>query len=245
MAQSNHVDDGDQITHLVRYEITVEEIRALVAPLGSLEADTKEGYEAVRQAIAKLRTTRTGIEKTRKRLKAGALAYERKVDAIAKELTAAIEPTEEALQAKKDAVDEAKERAKAEAEAEKRRVLEAELAETRKQIEAERAKLEEDKRKLAEQQAEFNRQQAEQRAREEAERAKEEAARRAEEERVRLERLRPDSEKIRAVAPLIRDIMLPAVESQEARDFLAGIRTGLGNLADIVEAFGKPVGGAS
>lgn len=86
-----------------------------------LSAQTKEGYEEVRKAIAVCRTTRTGIEKKRKELNEGAQSYIRTVNGEAKRLTAAIEAIEEPLKADKQAVDDERERLKAEAEAAKAR----------------------------------------------------------------------------------------------------------------------------
>lgn len=84
-----------------------------------LSAQTKEGYEEVRKAIAVCRTTRTGIEKKRKELNEDAQSYIRTVNGEAKRLTAAIEAIEEPLKTRKQAVDDERERLKAEAEAAK------------------------------------------------------------------------------------------------------------------------------
>lgn len=81
-----------------------------------LSADTKDGYESVRKAIAVCRTTRTGIEKKRKELNEDARVWINSVNAEAKRLTSAIEEIEDPLKAKKQAVDDEKERIKRQAE---------------------------------------------------------------------------------------------------------------------------------
>jgi hypothetical protein len=84
-----------------------------------LSAQTKEGYESVRKAIAVCRTTRTAIDKKRKELNEGAQVYIRTVNGEAKRLTEAIEAIEEPLKTEKQSADDERERLKAEAEAEK------------------------------------------------------------------------------------------------------------------------------
>lgn len=84
-----------------------------------LLADTKEGYEEVRKAIAVCRTTRTSVEKKRKELNEDAQSYIRIVNGEAKRLTAEIESIEEPLKSKKQKVDDEQARLKAEAEAAK------------------------------------------------------------------------------------------------------------------------------
>lgn len=59
--------------------------------------DDKEGFRSVKEGRLKLKKVRTSIENRRKELKAGALEYGRKVDAVAKELTDLIEPAEKTL----------------------------------------------------------------------------------------------------------------------------------------------------
>jgi hypothetical protein len=86
----------------------------------NLSAQTREGYDAVRKAIAVCRTTRTGIERKRKFLNEGAQTYIRTVNGEAKRLTEAIEAIEEPLKDKKQAADDERERLKAEAEEAKR-----------------------------------------------------------------------------------------------------------------------------
>jgi len=123
---------------LVRYEVTPTDIRAMAKRFSALTADTREGYESVRGAIATLRNTRVSVEKRRVELKASALAYGRRVDAIAGELTAALESVEEPLKLKKAAVDDERDRAKREKEAAERAAAEAII---RAEREAEEARL--------------------------------------------------------------------------------------------------------
>ena len=84
-----------------------------------LSAQTKDGYEDVRKAIAVCRTTRTAIDKKRKELNEGAQVYIRTVNGEAKRLTEAIEAIEEPLKTEKQSADDERERLKAEAEAAK------------------------------------------------------------------------------------------------------------------------------
>ena len=100
----------------VKFTITSEEIEAKRANYGQLSAETPAGYALVRGAIADCRATRAKIETRRKELKAGALAYGRKVDGVAKELTGLIESFEAPLKEKKQAVDDEKTRIKREKE---------------------------------------------------------------------------------------------------------------------------------
>lgn len=69
-----------------------------------------KGYEAVDKARKHIKKIRSGIEATRKDLKADSLAYGRKVDEVAKELTSKIEPLENSLMLMITAIDEEKER---------------------------------------------------------------------------------------------------------------------------------------
>jgi len=183
----------------VTYTVTAEDIAAKRLAYDVLAADTPQGYESVRVAIADCRATRTSIEKRRVELKADALAFGRRVDSIARELTSLIESIEEPLRLKKAAVDDARERAKAEKEAEARRIVEEELRierearETQEHAarEAEEKRLAEERERLAAERAEIERQRAESEARE---RAASEALR-AEKEALETERQRLEAEK--------------------------------------------------
>lgn len=119
---------------LVRYDVNEADIATMRERCAGLDA--RVDYEAVRVAIGQLRGTRTAIEKRRVDLKADALAYGRKVDAVAKELTAKIEAIEEPLRVSKLSVDDEKARAKRAAEEAELRALEAKLREERAAEEA-------------------------------------------------------------------------------------------------------------
>ncbi len=123
---------------LVKYEVTVDQIRQWGEKYSGLEATTREGYEDVRLAIGMLRTTRVGIEKRRVDLKRDALEYGRRVDSVAKQLTTEIETIEDGLKAKKAAVDDERERIKREKEAAEKTAVEAKI---KAEHEAEEARL--------------------------------------------------------------------------------------------------------
>ena len=165
---------------VVVYEFTAEGLRDQLAPLAQQDFSNPKGYKAGTQAIAMCRDSRVAVEKQRKDLKAGALEYGRKVDAVAKELTAVIEEIEEPLKAQKAVIDAELERKKREREEAEQAKVEAEL----------RAAREEEERKAAEARAvEEARVAEERRAAEEAARVERErmAAERAELERQRAE----------------------------------------------------------
>lgn len=67
--------------------------------------DDKAGLKAVRDARLSLRKIRVAIDKRRAELKADSLAYGRRVDEIAKELTALVEPTEKLLDSRETEVE--------------------------------------------------------------------------------------------------------------------------------------------
>lgn len=163
------------VTPLVRYHVTKTDIENTRSVYAALSADTTEGYESVRKAIAFCRSTRVQVEKRRKELKADSLEWGRRVDSGAKELTAIIESIEAPLQAKKDAVDAEKERAKREADEARQREAEAAAAAEREaeqaELREEQARLDAERAEIAAQRAEIERAQAELKAaREQAER---------------------------------------------------------------------------
>lgn len=192
MAALMQTEIGEQALADLRANKALAE--SLADRYGTVKAITNgKEYEAVRLAIADHRTLRLDIEKRRKELVDGALKWQREVNAVAKEITATIEASEDRLKAIKDAEDEKKERAKREkAEAERkaleekiraeREEKERQLAEAREAIRLERERIEaenaERERILAEREAEF----AKERERVEAERRK------LDQERLRLER---------------------------------------------------------
>lgn len=184
------------------YGVTIQAIDEVGARCATLEATTPKGYEEVRVAIGECRTMRTGVEATRKALKADALEWGRKVDAVAKDLTARLEAIEGPLKIKKAAVDEAKEKAKAEKERAEREEIERIVRAAREREEAEaRAKREEEERELEAKRARLAEEQRlaeERRAAEEErlarERAELEAKLRAFEEQERAARERAEAE---------------------------------------------------
>lgn len=169
---------------LVKYSVSDEAIAELREEYSGLSVATKEGYEAVRLGIGKLRTYRSEIEKRRVELKADALEWGRKVDSEAKRLTGLLLAIEEPLKAKKQIVDDEKDRIKREKELAEKRAIEEKIKAER---EAEEARLkairEAEEAKIREEQARL----AEERAKLEAERKRIEEAQRIERERVEAE----------------------------------------------------------
>ena len=173
-------------TQVIDYDITqagLAELRSRL--LIKFDANTKDGYEHARKGIAECRSLRVAVEKKRKELKADALEYGRKVDAVAKELTASLEQIEKPLQDAKDAVDAERDRVKREAEEKARMEREAKEQAER---EAREAELRAERERLAKERAEFERQQAEQRAQIEAEQRRISEAARIEREKLEAER---------------------------------------------------------
>jgi chromosome segregation ATPase len=183
----------------------------------ALDASTTAGYKLVQTKRAQCRTWRGQLEKDRTAANAEALKHQRAVNALAKEIEADILSLEEPLAAEMKRIDDekdriAKEKAEAvekaqreklEAEAAERRAKEkaerdaeeTRLAEERKKLEAERAKIAEERRLMEERQRIENERIAAERAKVEAEQA--EAKRIAEEEaaakREKIERLAAES----------------------------------------------------
>lgn len=161
---------------LVDYRIQDAAIAEMRERLSGLSADTRDGYEQVRQGIGEIRTLRVAVEKRRVELKADALEYGRRVDAEAKRITAMLVEIEEPLKLEKKRIDDERERKVREAEEAERRRVEAELAAQRA---AEEARL---------------------KAGREAEEARLRVEREAEEERLKAERARIDEERKRLEA---------------------------------------------
>ena len=154
---------------IVEYNVSDEAISQLRDQYDGLTAETPEKYEECRLAIANVRDLRVKVEKTRKELKADALAYGRKVDAEAKRITAKLTEIEEPLKLEKAKIDdekarkkrekeEAEQRAREEAARIEREKREAEERAERERIkaeqEAERKALEAEREKLAKERAE-------------------------------------------------------------------------------------------
>jgi hypothetical protein len=135
----------------VTFDATDEMIAGLRKRLDGLKADTPANYELVRAGLAEVRTLRTGVERSRKELKAPATAYGKRVDAEAKRITGLLVAIESPLKAAKDAAD--KERAAAEQaarEAEQKRIDD-ELARRkteREKLDAERAELDAERKRI-------------------------------------------------------------------------------------------------
>lgn len=118
------------------YAITAADVEARRAEFAAITCTTPDGYEDCRLAIAHCRTTRVAIEERRKELKADSLEFGRRVDRVAKDLTALIEGLEDPLRQRKEAVDEEKAEKKRAAERAEREAIEAVV---RAQVEAENA----------------------------------------------------------------------------------------------------------
>jgi len=189
-----------------QFEQTMAKIAETAAKYGALEATTPPGYKLVTRAIADCRGMRTAVDRRRKELNSDALEYQRAVNAVAVQLTGAIQEIESPLKARKAAVDDAKaaeKEAKAAAEREAQLAiireaqekLEAERARQRAveeaRIAAEREELEKERRALAIERAIERQAATEERAKLDAERAalakSQAAAAEAERERARIE----------------------------------------------------------
>lgn len=105
-----------ELATVVPMPVSDQVISEMAQSYKGLTADTKEGYEEVRQAIQVCVKTRTGIEAKRKELNEDALKWQRTVNAEAKRLTGLVEAIEDPLKAKKKAVDDEVERKRKELE---------------------------------------------------------------------------------------------------------------------------------
>lgn len=144
------------------YAITkprLDELRAKMTLPGDLAI--RSNYEITHRHLIDLKKIRGAIEKRRKELKADSLEFGRRVDAVAKHLTAELDSIAAPLQAAKDAADRTaeeerkrlEEQARLEREAKERAAREAE----EERLRQERLKLDEERRRL-EQEAEKIRQ---------------------------------------------------------------------------------------
>jgi len=105
--------------HLVKYDISDAAIAQLESDYMPLTIEghyDNEGYKRVYKARQKVKGLRINVEKTRKELKADALAYGRRVDEEARRLKERLLPIEENLQAKEDEYNAERERIRAEKE---------------------------------------------------------------------------------------------------------------------------------
>lgn len=179
----------------------VGQLREQFMPLTIAGIDDKAGYKAVHAARMKVKNLRVAVEKKRKELKADALAYGKLVDSIAGEITEMIEPIEESLRIKQDAIDMEVERIKAEKL----------LAERLAREEAERVAREQEAARLREESARREAELAAERARLEAERT----AWRAEQERIAAE-ARAEREALEAKMAEEREAMKAQLAKAEA-----------------------------
>lgn len=249
---------------VVKYDVTSAWISEAKAKYASLACDSTAGYEEVRLAIADVRGKRIAVENQRVALKAEALAYGRKVDSVAKDLTDALMAIENPLKAKKDVVDGEKARIKAEKEAAELAAIEAKIKADREAEEArlkmvrevEELALKREREKLAEERAIMEARQkaideqavavaAAQRAQEAALRKAQEelnaqmrAAERAEFERkARLEAMKPDKEKLKAFSATISRLQYPEVKSEAARNALSQAADDLAEICFNLDSF--------
>jgi len=112
-------------SRVVKYNITFAQIAKLREEYAVVPEDLsiKENYALVKKAASHLRGLRTDVERRRKELKADALAWGKKVDGAAKELTTKLSEIEEPFATAKKNYDTAEEIRKREAAlAEERRV---------------------------------------------------------------------------------------------------------------------------
>lgn len=160
-------DTQMELTRFSPTDAAIAELAKAYLPLTISGVDDAAGYEAVHQARMDVKGKRVEIEKTRKELKADAIAFGRKVDDAAKRLTTLLRPIESHLLQEEKAIDDEKDRiknaarlkaeeaAKAEAaaeEAERKAAQEAEeakLREEREKLDADRKAMEEEKARIA------------------------------------------------------------------------------------------------
>jgi len=232
---------------VVAYPFTHANLAEQVDALRGHSFGTPALYREGTKAIGTCRSLRVQIEERRKLLKQDSLEYGRKVDSVAKELTAIIEAVEQPLKDAKRLVDDAKEQAKRDAaEAERRRVeeeirakREAEEQALREQRKAEEERLAEERRQLAAERAqmaaeraELQRQQlAQQEALAKLQARDREALQKVEaEERAEAARVRAEEQRINALeAEKVRQRRLAALQPDQ--DKLAGLARAIRDLA--------------
>jgi len=98
--------------NIEKFSPTKVEINALAERCKGLvikDINDKQGYLAVHQARMELKNARVNLKKTGKEARAEALAYQKKVIDLEKELIAIIEPTERDLEEKQKNIDLQKE----------------------------------------------------------------------------------------------------------------------------------------
>lgn len=197
-----------RIDSMITYPVSKTQIAELKTKFSGMTCADTKGYEATRKAIAECRTLRTAVEKRRKELKADSIEFGRKVDTVAKFLTAEIESVEIPLIDMKQEVDDAKERERLRKEEEKAEELrklylaekkaeEERLAAIAEANRIERERLEAEAKRLAEENR-ILREKAEAEARRVAEEAA--AKQRVIDEANRIEREKIEAEKRRVEA---------------------------------------------
>jgi len=119
---------------VIRYpiaEAVIAELAEEFLPLSVNGVDDKEGFDKVHDARMIVKGHRVDVEKTRKALKADALAWGKAVDGEAKRLTALLAPIEEHLTNQENIVLAEKERIQKEKAEAARRLLDERLAKLR------------------------------------------------------------------------------------------------------------------
>jgi chromosome segregation ATPase len=180
-------------------EAAIAQLARDYLPLKTCGLEDKEAYETVRKARIHVKTLRVEIEKRRKTLNSDALAWQKKVNAAAKQLTSLLEPIETHLLQQEGDFERLKEE-KRTAEA---RAREAEYQAKRK------AELEE----LAREKAELDRQRAEI----EAERQKQAAALKAQQDAIDADR-RKQEEAAAAERRRLADMAKARQDELDARE---------------------------
>lgn len=118
------------MNELIKFPVAdaaISELSAKFMPLKVADANDQQGLVAVHEARMTVKNLRVAVEKTRKELKADALAYGNKVDAEAKRLTALLTPIESHLEEQEAIVAREKERKRLEEEARKQAALQARM----------------------------------------------------------------------------------------------------------------------
>lgn len=242
----------------------VESVMTRLEPYMELTVDSPEdtkGVKRVHAARMDVRAVRTGLEKSRKALKAEALEFGRKVDSEAKRIKALIEPIETHLIEQENIVKREEERKKKEKEEAEKKLIKdrlnalaavgsslhptAALAMPEGEFEMLLAKVtgefnaiqeakEAERKQIEEAKAEIEKQRQEL----EAERLeKERLAAEAEAEAIRKESL-SDKEKIKDYLNSLASVGAPAVVSKEANDLILELRDTLNDWAKRVAKLG-------
>lgn len=95
-------------------EAAIADLKVKYMPLTIGGIDDRKGYKVVDEARRHVKSLRCAVENRRKEMKAPAVEWGRRVDAKAKEITAALQPIEDHLVAEQKQVDDEKARIEAE-----------------------------------------------------------------------------------------------------------------------------------